>query len=819
MAINSLQGLFNPTLNLGNTPESEALSLLAQGVDPINVSIQTGLNFEQLQSLMDRPTTPPTTNKLDPLSESDLAQFGPELSNYLSTGKSLSNLADEGIRSLTNNTQGMPLEAPLIEKEIVDTVNKLGIMGKDENTPTDDLQNTIDANTGTALANANKTGNPNDINNAQRTLQANLSIIDLLGDSPEDRKKAMNIYRDAASIIIGDDDYSQFVRTPDKAMPYLVAGMSLIESGADGDDWGSSLTKAFTKYVTADKAEKDRYGDTLLKLKLDRKKTIDNFATQLALSDISTEQAIKKQLMTQKTNPFIIDGESGVQYLTESNKRLLNNAGINFRPYSAEFDTKLDNFTLTAEGGSSVHLLTQAQANDLRKIGFRIEKGDTLKNQVAFYDESDNFLGYDSKANIDARIKDGEKINIKTFAEVPATDTETGRPIYVSRNVLNPKSDAYDPRYVRQETGMSISTDENGNLIVETGGGTAGSSLRNARQTIKPFEDKFGNTYEGASIVLDTADRVKKLIESGDVVFGVAGAAVSGVQRVIDEINAASSFLSNKNNFKPSNKNRYNRLFIDKNGNGERDEGEDVGYDKMFKEVFDTGGFNDMFGFSPSALKNARIKRSELQAAQFRLALANAMLLGQRSRDISDKDLVYQMKQIGADATSSEQLFTVLDRLENDAINRLESTFNQYYDNMSMGFAPAPNGKSFRELMKEQRDALYNRPISITDPNSLNIYQRIERQRERLSNENAQPITTFLSVNPGDTDAVSAASTLDDVRLGNKTYKQHFDNVGGDFDKFRTLVQTFKNLGISEAAIKSFTKYYAERSGASGADN
>ena len=385
--------------------------------------------------------------------------------------------------------------------------------------------------------------------------------------------------------------------------------------------------------------------------------------------------------------------------------------------------------------------------------------------------------------------------------------------------MLNPKSDSYDPRFVRQETGMSIYTDENGNLVVETGGGTAGSSLRNARQTIKPFEDKFGNTYEGASIVLDTADRVKKLIESGDVVFGIAGAAVSGVGRVIDEINAATSFIANKTNFNPTNKNRYNRLFIDKNGNGKRDEGEDVGYDKMFKEVFETGGFNDMFGLSQNYFKTAKIKRSELQAAQFRLALANAMLLGQRSRDISDKDLVYQMKQIGADATSSEQLFTVLDRLENDAINRLESTFNQYYDNMSMEFARAPNGKTFRELMEEQREALYSRPISITDPNSLNIFQRIERQKQRLSNENAQPVSTFLSPNPGDTDTVRVTSPLDDVRLGNKTYKQHFDNVGGDIDKLRTLVQTFKNLGISEGAIRSFTAYYAERSGAGSGDN
>ena len=55
----------------------------------------------------------------------------------------------------------------------------------------------------------------------------------------------MEIYKRAATDMVGEMDYDEFIQQPDKVMPYLAAGLSLINSGEKGEDWGAALGKAF----------------------------------------------------------------------------------------------------------------------------------------------------------------------------------------------------------------------------------------------------------------------------------------------------------------------------------------------------------------------------------------------------------------------------------------------------------------------------------------------------------------------------------------------------------------------------------------------
>ena len=49
-------------------------------------------------------------------------------------------------------------------------------------------------------------------------------------------KEKMDIYKQAAANMVGELDYDTLINQPDKVMPYLAAGLSLINSGEKGED-------------------------------------------------------------------------------------------------------------------------------------------------------------------------------------------------------------------------------------------------------------------------------------------------------------------------------------------------------------------------------------------------------------------------------------------------------------------------------------------------------------------------------------------------------------------------------------------------------
>ncbi len=80
-------------------------------------------------------------------------------------------------------------------------------------------------------------------------------------------------------------------------MPYLAAGLSLIQSGEKGDEWGAALGKAFISgYGTKIKEEKE-FTKGKRALELDRQNKINSLVTTFAVQDFATRASLNKTLL------------------------------------------------------------------------------------------------------------------------------------------------------------------------------------------------------------------------------------------------------------------------------------------------------------------------------------------------------------------------------------------------------------------------------------------------------------------------------------------------------------------------------------------
>ena len=158
-----------------------------------------------------------------------------------------------------------------------------------------------------------------------------------MGNTPEARKEKMNIYREAAASMLGGrEDLEKFIRQPDEALPYMVAGMALSQSGRQGDDWITALTNAFSKYAVTKKQEERAFEDRYLQFKLNEQMRKEDFATNLALQDLK----LQANQLTEKGTPYIVNG--GLQILNSMEARNLSRQeGMSIRPYDKDLDGKV----------------------------------------------------------------------------------------------------------------------------------------------------------------------------------------------------------------------------------------------------------------------------------------------------------------------------------------------------------------------------------------------------------------------------------------------------------------------------------------------
>jgi len=702
-------------------PANLASNLLSSGMSPQEVSLQTGLSPDELMLLQrNKMTNVPVQ---PPMATMDMGQTG-------------------GITSTLNRDlmSGDPTgELGVLSSQMVDQMDLLGLT-KDEDTA-DELDTIVAAQINSAaekVQSAEASGDPQQIAKAQKdandVTSINTSIISFLGNSPEERKEKMQIYRDAAATMLGGrEDLEKYIRRPDEALPYMVAGMSLMQSGTEGEDWTTALSNAFSKYAVSKKQEDRQFQDRYAQFKLNEQMRKDEFATNLALEDLKISAA----QITEKGTPYIVNGS--LRILNSMEARKLSKAeGADIRPYDKDLDGKVSDYTITGSNGSSITtLLTNAEASGYQDMGFEIVSGNQNKNtkqyqivypegftgapgsrlegSPAFINASDNEI-----QNLRKEFKDVD-FSDKKIDLIPILRTTDGKtiPMLVPETQVNYKTDQK-----QYGGGFSLTMDKDGNTTFTSGAGTNERSLnKDRRKRTQEFRDQATDVAE----VYTLLDDIIKVVDgpSGAQLPAGARGFTNILQRGLDEIGALGKNLTNIAT-------ATNDVLSFTDTTFEGADGSKITAQQLFSDLSGSEEYAGLLG--------TNVNNREYQALTFNLAvsLAKAMGLGE-ARALSDKDLVFAMRTAGFDSSNRKSLAKRHNTLRKQLLRSLYQTKN----NLESDVYLKGDDKFVKGL-----NAILDNPIDPLNPDVSfsSVFQNIGNEAEEVIVDDTQSTTTMQGV-------------------------------------------------------------------------
>lgn len=734
-------------------PANLASNLLKSGMSPQQVSLQTGLSPDELMLLQrDQMTNVPVQ---PPMATMSMDQSG-----------GIASTLDRGLMS------GDPTgELAMMSSQMVDQMDMLGLT-KDEDTA-DELDTIVATQINSAaekVQSAEASGDPTQLAQAQKEAndltQLNASIISYLGNTPEERKAKMQIYKDAAATMLGGDDLEKYIRKPDEALPYMVAGMALRQSGEQGDDWITALTNAFSKYAVTKKQEDRLFDDKYLQFKMQRQARIDDFATNLALEDLKVSVA----QITEKGTPYIVNGGMRILNTMEATK-LSKTEGVDIRPYDKDLDGKVSDYTITdSDGNSFTTLLTNSEASGYQDMGFQIVSGnqnkDTKQYQIVYPEgftgaPGSRLEGKPAFANLtDSQVENLRKeypdvdFSDKKIDLVPILRNIDGKlmPMLVPETQVNYKTD--QKQYAG---GFTFSVDSDGSTTFSTGSGSGERALnKDRRNRTKEFREQATDIAE----VYTLLDDIVKVVDQGAQLPAGARGFTNFLQRSLDEIGAIGSGFDN---IVTATNDVLN--FTDTTFKGA--DGSSITAQQLFTDFTNTEEYSGLLG--------TNVNNREYQALTFNLAvaLAKAMGLGE-ARALSDRDLVHAMKSAGFDSSNRESLVARHNQLRKQLLRTLYQTkFNLEADVYLTG----------DDKFVEGLNAILQNPIDPFNPDVsfASLYKNIESKTD----DTPQTTTT--------------TPTTTTQGVFSQKYKTYFDSLNPE----NNMANTFERLSKKMASIEN----------------
>ena len=502
----------------------------------------------------------------------------------------------------------------------------------------------------------------------------------------------MEIYKQAAANMVGELDYDTLINQPDKVMPYLAAGLSLINSGEKGEDWGAALGKAFISGYGSKRKEEREYDKTIAGLELKKQGDINNIVSSLMLTDIKDRMAFNKSLkLADLKAPKMYDivGSSG----TFSDKETLPLSDMDFNRMGKAFpgsirpatNSELKPFTVLSDSGRNMNVFLN-------------------QDQLGFYQSNLKYAGqiragHDERTNMKLySVKNGEEttetwLTPKEFEQLPEGQVATilptsGSPVYV-RNKETGLTDFVSPmelarngaKYDKISSFSGSMTSPDG-TIIEFGNGNDGSRAVE-RQGLNQYE-KVNTKLQGIDRAVDnyfiSADNMDKAIneyitefpEQADLAFNnLAGRATKLADNIVISVKGFGAML----NAAP------------KDGGGSFYIGDSkVSYDDYKNNIINSSEF-ETFRNSPFAafLEQSGITGARLETALFDMAMIGAgsysVDKGLDLRAISDFETKQFMKLQGAEAASLAQFQAITNdfrlKLVNRNISEIERTLDR----------------------------------------------------------------------------------------------------------------------------------------------
>ena len=677
-------------------PMRLARELLARGMPVEDVALQTGVNVDDLMmGQIDNRLQ--TRRNIDDMTGVYSMPPQPDFSNSSSIqnidmSSGIASTLDPNMMQMPNNM--MP-QQDIINDEaftnqmtegLVDTMDFLGLT-KDEDTA-DDVDGVVAAQINASaekLQSAQASGDPQQIASATKDAQnltlLNASILDYLGKTPEARQEAMNIYREAAETMLGGDDLDKFIRRPDKALPYMAAGMALTQSGEKGEDWITALSNAFSKYAITKKQGEMEFQDKYLQYKMQRQATIDDFAAKLALQDLS---ASYDATLGKDRSPHVVNGR--LMHISPREIAAYEKNGASVVPYNSDFHSDVSEYTVSnpETGYLGIEHLSDYQVSQLTNFpNIQLSEGNLLKNKEQYsviYPEgltNDNLPpilsnGIGGRRHYlqisDAEMDDIEKqlsgtgIEItnkpRNLKKVIRTDTDgVERLMMLPENQVRPTDKPYESGVYFESDGIVFATGNTGgtqqkrynNKIKKEWQESLASAGKVYNITEQIQNEVKNNNAVLPSFVRGTTTGLKRFIDEGSAVFNLIG-QLTGNTTDLSFVNTADGSLS-------------------RTGKIEFSDGDT--YEAMYERFVNSRKIQDLTGVSTA--------NREYNALTFNLALAVASAFGLGDgRALSDKDLVFALEMVGFGSSNLTQLQAAHNRLRRQTYEPIAADFARY---------------------------------------------------------------------------------------------------------------------------------------------
>ena len=734
--------------------------------------------------------------------ESLIQPESPELDSFIDQGNSMTDLV-----SNTLDIKPINPRTYLEEAAIQQSMDRSGVDIDEFEAEALDLEDNLPKKVflaSAAGAAANGVDDPDSVETLNTMTQMN-RVFD--PGNPDDLRKQMEVYKAAAEIFYDVDDLKELIPQPDKSLPFMLAGASLIQSGERGESWGSALSKAFLNYGMSKKKEEKEYQKSILGLDMAEKKGIMDFATTMYMADLRDQRAMARALATKDPDVQLYKVQ-GYQLPVPLTDRQVQAAYLAKVPISGKWTEKdgvLKNFTLTDGANNKlVRALTDAEAKTMRDSGRYndIEVGNTMGNFKLYNVDGVNQMLEPKEAK--ALQQQGKTISVARASTLKqALDTELNKNVFIDSSVLRAQAKAGTARYIHIEDQISFAFDSNGMPIVGNSNFVFGlSTQKDVSKVIREFETNYKSANFNRNRILSTIDEITSVLDTGaqqgtPLFFGAAGTLTAGGRRVVNEIDQLSKIFSGKDK---------GWRFIE--------DGQTVGYDK-FKDGLGLGDYVEESGFG-KFLVDSGLKKKEAETLVFQLALTSAMLEGQKGRDISNEDIKRFMTRAGGYATSEREFRTLLSNLEFNAIDYVDKFVDSNL-RLSSAKMKNPDGEGTVPILEYQfRDIVTRDDDYAPTKGSETIGQRRERLQSRRQVSTDGGVDKSISAPGGGASTPlpgGEALSGDGQRTLHQVY-EHYTTLPDQTTQIRYITNLRNSLGIDSPEYKAIVEYIKRASGA-----
>ena len=533
-------------------------------------------------------------------------------------------------------------------------------------------------------------------------------------------------------------DYKKFIQEPSGALPLYALQASLENSRLRGDTNSKKLISAATNYIKAKNLETRAFDKSVKTFEFERAKKIDQIAKELFVDYQKGKTEIAKKFADDQffgnRKMYYLQGTDG-QYdysspvffsNVEANSYAAKNGSTSIRPMEND-DDKLTNVrveTTNPDGTVSIteeflpnYKVKQMQTDP--NVTITEPKGDTNGKTYIITDNEGKkrkeFLNTDQYNALQKEVSGGE---LKSVEKIPAgvgkyiDKLNNGALVTITQEqaVDNPE------RYVPYTGSFEITFDSDGRVTGVRQGSTSGSSnamYKEGRENYQETFDKASNITSNVLNFHDSNQEVRNIIKDfekqgldANTIFSDARFIASAGTRILKDISTFRSILTTPQNEsfttgEGANKRTYRgagTIFmisdtVSNDMNETQIKNSQVDFDTFKNKIEGNEEYEKAYqsftqGPLGQQLLATNVTDETLRAAFFDLALQSASTYskgeGLDLRAMSDKDVVFNIRNIGGDASTLEGFISINNRFTRSLINQNIRKLNNLKDNVPL---------------------------------------------------------------------------------------------------------------------------------------